>query len=61
MIQTFKCYKYKEDTVYVNGIGKSEKTGKRVIIWRSIYKSEAEWLLTPEEEFAAEAKLIEKK
>lgn len=60
MIKVFRVYKYKGVSVYINGIGKSEKTGNRLIIWRNIRAEEGEpFSITSETEFEKEAKLIE--
>lgn len=60
MIKVFRVYKYKGMSVYVNGIGKSEKTGNRLVIWKDIRGKEGEpFSITPESEFEKEAKLVE--
>ncbi len=56
-----RCYKYKGNRVYVHARAHSEKTGKPLIVWCDIDEEDADWKITPEEDFEKEAELIEKK
>jgi bisphosphoglycerate-dependent phosphoglycerate mutase len=60
MIQLFKVYKYITNKYYyVNGIAKSLKTGKNIIIFTDVNSKETQPLVEPEEEFEKNSKLYE--
>lgn len=60
MIKVFRCYKYKQMTVYINGIVESEKSGKRLVLWRDIRAKEGTpFKATLEEEFEIEAVIVQ--